>query len=155
MGRFLFGPRRDVTYADSEAARRGEHIFSDKPNRERLVNTCTSTGMRFLQIPLLTRDRRKRTHYTRFYKRGSPRIPSHSIDYTAYLDIDLTLISERSAQMVEIIRSRSIVQVGSRTHLIQQGDFAFLASPYLGGEKRRATAFRDRLGKTLCSKDKL
>ena len=57
--------------------------------------------------------------------------------------------------MVEITRSRSIVQVGSRTHLIQQGDFAFLASPYLGGEKRRATAFRDRLGKTLCSKDKL
>ena len=38
LGRFLYGPRRDTVYADADAARRGESIFVDIPNRELLAD---------------------------------------------------------------------------------------------------------------------
>ena len=47
-------------------------------------------------------------------------MPALPIDYSAYREIDLTLISAEWLRTVENIRSRTGIQVGASTHIIQE-----------------------------------
>ena len=90
-----------------------------------------ATGMRLANSFFDKRQAQKIT----FYKKGASRTPPYPIDYTAYREIDLTLISEDSAAMVENIRSRPNIEIGASTHLIQQIE---LCIPRFAFPRRRA-----------------
>ena len=77
-------------------------------------------------------------------------MPEMPIDYGAYREIDLTLVTRRDAGMITDIHSRSSIQVGSSTHLIQEIDLRLprFALPLKKGDRTRRIpreAWRDPL----------
>ena len=150
VGRHLYGPRNDVLYESDEEARRQEGNRLTVSNRDLLADLCTTRGMRFANSYLAKRQTQKIT----FHRKGSARMPELPIDYSVYREIDLTLISAEWLRTVENIRSRTGIQVGASTHIIQE---TTLCLPRFALPKRvsRAGAFRGKHGEIQNTKASL
>ena len=114
-----FGPHACMIYRSDEEARRLEGIRRTISNRDLLADLCATREMRFAKSYLDKRQTQKIT----FHQKGTARTPGLPLDYSAYREIDLALVSAEWLGTVDNIRPRSGIQGGSNTHLVQEITF--------------------------------